>query len=328
MNITARRRRHDGRGTAMACSTGARCTATRANPWPQCYATLLYRDDNATVLRRVFDEDEAMVRVWAARMLNTTSLPVFVMHTIMATEAHRMLHDVDPEARLLYRKVPIVHGGYWGAYPWYRFVHTKLHAWSLPCKQVAFLDYDAVPLRNLDSVFDECGQDAELCACHDQVTPKRPGLRLPNAGMLVVRANNESMQRWLVDSAESEFATGHVRMHAEQGFLNSFFPNWKAVDAGYNIPKHYIYKRIKEHRSSNAIEVEAMLRNKSQFYLHSPLRSMQGEIAVALGFVDAWRRLREETVIVCYRSGGEVAHVIMKNLGHNLSRTAEGMLAC
>ena len=48
---------------------------------PRCYSTLLFKDDNATVLRRVFEEDEFMVALWARRMLLTTQLPIFVVHT-------------------------------------------------------------------------------------------------------------------------------------------------------------------------------------------------------------------------------------------------------
>ena len=59
--------------------------------------------------------------------------------------------DVDPGHRLQLSRVKLIRGPYWSMQPWYRNMHTKYEAWNLPCKRVAFMDYDGFPLRNLDS---------------------------------------------------------------------------------------------------------------------------------------------------------------------------------
>ena len=75
-----------------------------------------------------------------------------------------------------------------GTLPWYKEQYTKLHAWSLPCRQVAYFDYDGFPLRNMDTIFDECG-DAPFCAVADTMTPINPKYRgrYFNGGVLVLR---------------------------------------------------------------------------------------------------------------------------------------------
>ena len=40
--------------------------------------------------------------------------------------------------------------------PWYRLIHTKFHAWALPCRRVVLTDYDGIPLRSLDAAFTAC----------------------------------------------------------------------------------------------------------------------------------------------------------------------------
>lgn len=103
-------------------------------------------------------------------------------------------------------------------------MHTKLHAWALPCDQVAYFDYDGVMLNEPDRVFDDCGGHP-MCATQDHVTVKRAGLRLPNGGLLVLRPNH-TLHKQLVADAEEESRTKVKRFHIEQGFLNSKFPEW------------------------------------------------------------------------------------------------------
>merc|ERR1712032_1133176 len=109
-----------------------------------------------------------------------------------------------------------------------------LQAWSLPCGQVAFVDYDTIPLRPFDHVF-------TLCGALDQVTPKKKGIRLINAGLLVIRTN-ATLHRELVHQAERDKLTSVPRLYAEQEFLIHAFPNWKELPQDYNIPQ-YVARR-------------------------------------------------------------------------------------
>ena len=306
------------------------------NLWQRCFATLIFRDDNLTVMRRPFEEDEFMVRLWVKNMLNITTLPVFVMHTNSAlTDAQQLLREVDPNRRVHYWQVNIVHGGYWSVWPWYRMVHTKLNVWALPCKQVAFLDYDGLPLRNLDGVFDECPKTESLCACQDHVTPKKKGLRLPNAGLLVVR-RNISLHEHLVQEAENETQRGVVRFQAEQGFLNSHFPSWHGLPAGYNLPQSTLrnYLSGKQHILGNATgTVLSFLEQSDAFYLHMKLRDVPRLLAEALGFTDEWDGLHNLTIICDRRlnaSGVVYDQMIRKRVVtmHGHERTANGSLRC
>ena len=216
-------------GDAITCDSVAR--APPHIQLPRCFATLLYKDSNVTWQRRAFEEDEAMIRLWAQRLLNVTALPVFVMH--YGVNASAILDSVDVNRRLHYVSVSAVLGAYWSQQPWYRHVHTKLHAWNLPCETVAFMDYDGVILRNLDSVFDTCGVSA-LCAVQDVVTPKKKGQRLPNAGLLVLRPDRTT-HSCLVDAATRDGRCGLQRVLAEQGFLNYHFQRWKGLPEAYNV---------------------------------------------------------------------------------------------
>ena len=186
----------------------------------RCYATLLFRDSGLLWMRRAWEDDEIMVRLWARLLLNRTALPVFVMHAGLGEIDFARLFDASTASRLSFRRVSLVHGGYWGAYQHYRLMHTKLHAWDLPCAQAAFLDYDTIPLRNMDAVFDACGS-AELCGTVDRVYPgwTRRAARVINAGMMVLRPNRTT-HRWLLEAAEADGRQHTRRMLAEQGFLS------------------------------------------------------------------------------------------------------------
>ena len=66
--------------------------------------------------------------------------------------------------------------------------NTKLHAWTLPCSELALLDYDTIPLRNPDAIFDACAQHP-LCAAPDVNVNVR---RFPFAIIYVARTRRTS----------------------------------------------------------------------------------------------------------------------------------------
>ena len=83
--------------------------------YPRCYATLLFKDDNATNLRRHFVEDEFMAQLWARRMLATTHLPIYFIyvHTPSIESSLARLRKEDRTNKLHYWPVEFVRGGGW-----------------------------------------------------------------------------------------------------------------------------------------------------------------------------------------------------------------------
>ena len=155
-------------------------------------------------------------------MLNATRLPIFVMHAVVDPRAVLgPLLDCRSDIRggqIHLREVSLILGPTRPDWLHYRYQYTKLHAWALPCQQVVYLDYDLVPLRSPDNLFDLCGSRA-LCGTQDVTTPKSKNYRVViNGGLLVIRPNR-TLYRTLVHKAAWEVRRHVVRLLVEQGFL-------------------------------------------------------------------------------------------------------------
>ena len=224
---------------AMASCTSAvapRCVHER------CYTTLVFRSNQSASASPVQD---AMLQLWLRRMRRFTALPIVVMHAnvpsprrlMNATALRLQLHRVG----LLVVDPP-------GTLPWYKEQYTKLHAWSLPCRQVAYFDYDGFPLRNMDTIFDECG-DAPFCAVADTMTPINPKYRgrYFNGGVLVLRPSAITYAH-LLSEAEVDARGRRARWYAEQGFLNTHYRNWSHLPAGYNVMGVSVGQRVQPAR--------------------------------------------------------------------------------
>ena len=277
----------------------------------QCYSTLLFKDSDMMWMRRAWEEDEVMVQLWARLMLKYTELPVYVMHTgVDAIEElfAGVTAGAPANRRLTFRPVNFVRGGYWGKWQHYRYMHTKLQAWNLPCKQAVFMDYDSIPLRNMDVVFDACG-DAPLCGTTDVVTPK--GRNTPpiiNAGMMVMRPNGETFQK-LVTAAEKEAAEKKKRMLAEQGFLTSYFPDWKHLKYGFHLPQWEGYRPSSVHlQGENA---------SRSYFLHVKLSEINLGLAETLGVSSDVKAVRRRFGCRVIRKG--ILQVCGEKHGFNLS---------
>lgn len=277
----------------------------------RCYSTLLFKDSDMMWMRRAWEEDEVMVQLWARLMLKYTELPVYVMH-IGVDAIDELFANVTAGAsenrRLTFRPVHFVRGGYWGKWQHYRYMHTKLQAWNLPCKQAVFMDYDSIPLRNMDAVFDACG-DAPLCGTTDVVYPKARGTApVINAGMMVVRPNRETFQK-LVTAAEKEADSGKRRMLAEQGFLTSYFPDWKHLKYGFHLPQWEGY-----HANSPYLQGS----NASQsYFLHVKLSEINLALAQTLEVSNEVRLVRKRWKCQAVRTG--ILQVCGEKHGFNLS---------
>ena len=134
----------------------------------------------------------AMFELWASRMLNTTSLPVYVMHDNSTAAALRKLPLSAAGRAVVPWPIELIRVSPPGTKSQYRHQYSKLHAWALPCTTVACArrraalpapprapshhsllprnadtDYDGFPLRNMDGIFDACGE-APFCGVADR----------------------------------------------------------------------------------------------------------------------------------------------------------------
>jgi len=222
-------------------------------------------------MRRPFREDEQMVQLWARRMLGLTRLPIFIMHT-GNVDVDAILGTVDDGARRL-RLFPvhIIPMSSVGSMIWYyRDMYTKLHAWTLPCQRVAYLDYDGLPLRSLDGIFAACGE-AEFCAVRDRIMPSSVwGVfrTIFNAGVLVLRPSQAVFEEMLHEAVRE----GAQYKYAEQGYLNRRFSNWTELPRGYNIPYYAIRRWPKDP------EAVAEVQSQSSFFYHDKLWRMPPDL--------------------------------------------------
>ncbi|TPX46393.1 hypothetical protein SeMB42_g01880 [Synchytrium endobioticum] len=96
---------------------------------------------------------------------------------------------------------------------------TKIHLWNpsvLPYERVVFMDADAMPLRNVDELFDTLSGDIAFSAAPDQGWPD-----CFNSGVFVLKPSTD------VHLALQQHAEAHGSFDGgDQGLLNSFFSNW------------------------------------------------------------------------------------------------------
>ena len=231
----------------------------------RCFATLLFRANSGGN----FSEHERMVQLWANRMLHFTSLPVYVMYAGLVN-ASSVLQRADPFGRLRLWRVELLDLATNNTIGKYRWSWTKLHAWRLPCQRLALFDYDGFLAQAADSIFDACGESAELCASKEIWSPaglgRDAGTRRRdyfNSGVLVLRPSNATFAR-LLEAATLERQRGAKRKIGEQDFLNVAFPEWREINASYNVQggawrqeglatwtrsgrAHFVHERIGRH---------------------------------------------------------------------------------
>lgn len=116
---------------------------------------------------------------------------------------------------------------------------TKLRAWDLlEYDKVVLLDADTIVLRNVDDLFDR----PDFAAAPDFFLPDRF-----NSGVMVLAPSRETFERMAAALGGAPSYDG-----GDQGFLNSFYPDWYAMPvehrlpAGYNLI-HFIYQFMLGH---------------------------------------------------------------------------------
>ena len=126
-----------------------------------------------------------------------------------------------------------------------RFKHcfTKLRAFELAdLEKAVFLDADTVVLQNVDDLFGRPG----MAAAPDFFMPDQF-----NSGVMVFEPSRE-LFRHLVEA----LAVAPTYDGGDQGFLNSFWPDWWAMSAehrlspGYNMP-HFNFQFMHAHPALN-----------------------------------------------------------------------------
>jgi glycogenin glucosyltransferase len=114
---------------------------------------------------------------------------------------------------------------------------TKLRAFNLTeFSKVVLLDADTIAIQNIDELFERPGPAAA------------PDFLLPdhfNSGVMVVDPSEDTFNRMM----EQLFVSGSYD-GGDQGFLNSFYPDWYSLPAGHRLPSgynmhHFIYQFLR-----------------------------------------------------------------------------------
>ena len=118
-------------------------------------------------------------------------------------------------------------------------VFTKLRAWELvEFDRVVLLDADTLVLQNVDELFDRPG----FAAAPDIFLPDRF-----NSGVMVLQPSETTFRRMVAALAVAETYDG-----GDQGFLNTFYPDWYAMPVQHRLPvgynmAHFLYQFLRGH---------------------------------------------------------------------------------
>lgn len=118
-------------------------------------------------------------------------------------------------------------------------VFTKLRVWELTdFDRVVFLDADTLVLKNVDDLFER----PAFAAGPDFFLPDRF-----NSGVMVIEPSADTFLRMIEAlSAAGTYDGG------DQGFLNTFFPDWYTLPVQHRLPvgynmAHFIYQFLRGH---------------------------------------------------------------------------------
>lgn len=121
----------------------------------------------------------------------------------------------------------------------FRNTFTKLNAWSLvELDKIVLLDADTIVLQNIDELFER----PAIAAAPDFLLPDRF-----NSGVMVVEPSKA-----VFDSMLEKLFTSGSYDGGDQGFLNTFYPDWYTGPAGHRLPAGYnlhqfIYQFLRAH---------------------------------------------------------------------------------
>ncbi|MFO0649729.1 MAG: glycosyltransferase family 8 protein [Polyangiales bacterium] len=159
-------------------------------------------------------------------------------------------------------------------FPRFASVFTKLRVWTLTdFDRVVLLDADTLVLQNIDDLFARRG----FAAAPDFFLPDRF-----NSGVMVLEPSVDTFEAMV-----SALAVAGSYDGGDQGFLNTFYPDWYAMPAEHRLPigynmAHFIYQFLRGHPSLRArLERETKL---VHYMVQKPWKAR----AVLTGGSDAW----------------------------------------
>jgi alpha-N-acetylglucosamine transferase len=116
----------------------------------------------------------------------------------------------------------------------FTYTYTKLHIFRFDeFEKIIFLDSDLIVTKSIDHLFDEVKEDFAACDC----TPYYE--HIFNSGVMVIRPDKNVFNDLMSKKDILPSYDG-----SDQGFLNSYFKNWKKLDIKYNSGKRiYSEKR-------------------------------------------------------------------------------------
>lgn len=154
---------------------------------------------------------------------------------------------------------------------------TKLRVFGLDeLDKVVFLDGDTIVLQNVDELFDR----PAFAAAPDFFLPDRF-----NSGVMVIEPSAELFERITDALFDAPSYDG-----GDQGFLNTFMPDWYAMPVEHRLPcgynmQHFIFQFLRGHESLRAqLEREAKI-------IHYSVQKPWLAKATLTGGSEAWWRM-------------------------------------
>ena len=123
-------------------------------------------------------------------------------------------------------------------------VFTKLRVWELyDLDRVVLLDADTLVLQNVDDLF----QRADFAAAPDFFLPDHF-----NSGVMVVTPSRDTFERM-----RTALVTHGSYDGGDQGFLNTFYPDWYGLPVEHRLPvgynmAHFIFQFLRGHTTLRA----------------------------------------------------------------------------
>jgi alpha-N-acetylglucosamine transferase len=117
----------------------------------------------------------------------------------------------------------------------FTYTYTKLHVFNyVEFDRIIFLDSDLIVIKSIDHLFDQVKSDFAACAC----TPYWEDVF--NSGVMVIKPDQKTFKDLMAKKDVLSTYDG-----SDQGFLNSYFRDWKKLGIKYNAGKR-IYSEQRE----------------------------------------------------------------------------------
>ena len=118
----------------------------------------------------------------------------------------------------------------------FTYTYTKLHIFSFTeYSRIIYLDSDLIVVKSIDHLFDEVQADFAACACTPYWEHRF------NSGVMIIKPD----QKTFLDLMAKKDSM-HTYDGGDQGFLNTYFKDWKKIDIKYNAGKR-IYSETRDH---------------------------------------------------------------------------------